>query len=170
MPRQIARAEVQAINRTATTLKKEAGNLVAAKVQPQRKRDTGDAITIKRATRVSRQATITLNERHLPLDKVKGVRVVSFLKGRRRVQRVTYRGRILDGAFRPKNLVRGDKAIFAQSRGRYSTGTRRVKRLYAYSLLQEVDRDRLLRKLEPVARRRFSIELARALSFYLRQT
>lgn len=164
-PKRLARAGVTAVNRTVVTVRKEARTAVAEKVEPRVKRTTNEAIDMKRATIATRAATITINERYLGLEKVKRVKVVSFRKGRRRVQKVSYRGRVLKGAFRPKNLTKGDKAIFKQVDGRYATGNRKVQRVYAYSILQETDKAAILERLEPIARDRFRIEFSRALAF-----
>lgn len=163
MPAKVQRASQQALNRVGITARKEARNLVAEEVEPKRKGDTSEAIQIERATQSSRRIVLTINEKHLPLDKVKGVRVLSFRQGNRRVQLVTYRGRRLKGAFRPTNLTQGNRAIFKQVPGKYQTGNRKVKRLYAFSILQETDKSRILKRLDPIVRRRFNIEFGRTL-------
>ena len=161
-------ASRQALNRAGITLRKEARNNLADLVRPRRKKDISSAITLQRATRTRPYIQIVTKDAHLGLERTRETRVQSFRRGKRRVQRVRFRGKTLRGAFRPKG-IRPEGAIVSQRPGKYSTGTRRLKRLYAYSLLQETRSKRLLTKLEPTARRRWRIEFRRALANQMRR-
>ena len=165
----IRTAARQAINRTATTVRKEAMADLIEDVQPRVKGTVNKQAAIEKAKGQILNARIVITDRSLALDQVKQVRVRSFRKGNRRVQKVVWRGREIKGAFRPTNLVKGNKAIFKQVRGKYATGNRKVKRLYAYPILQEFLKNDVESTMEKTAAKRWPIEFTRAINNQLRR-
>lgn len=163
----IAPATRAALNRVGVTLRKEARQNLAKATNARRQGDAAKAIALNRATASRLRVEVVTLDRSLPLADSKDTRVQSGGRGRRS-QRVTFRGKLIQGAFRPAKLPRFKGVITAKEPGRYASGTRRLKWLFAYSFLQETKKRRLLDKLEPVARARFDVEIHRALSYLAR--
>lgn len=159
----------QAVNRVATTVRKEASADLITQIQPRRKGDVSKHVTIEKASAARAVATISVTNESLGLDKIKTVRVQSFKRGKRRVQRVTWRGKEIKGAFRPINLVKGNKAIFRQAPGKYRTGNRKVKRLYAYPILQEFEHAAVEVTMFKTVNKRWPVEFTRAINNQLRR-
>ena len=167
--RKVPTATRQALNRAGITIRKHHRNNLADELRPRRKGDISDAVALTKATRVRPLITLTTSEKYLHLGQSKDTRVQSYKKGKRRVQRVRFRGRIIEGAFRPTGLT-AQTSIFRQAEGKYRTGNRRIRKLYAYSILQDLVKKRLHQKLEKLSAERFQIELQRALDNELRKS
>ncbi len=160
----IDRAKVQAVNRVARDAAAQVRKELVEEINPRRKREINRAVVVKRASRLRRRAEIVTNERYIPLEQSKDTRVRSFRRGRRRVQRVTYKGKEIKGAFRPNNFTAGGNALTTQAPGRYSTGNRRLKRLYTFSILQQYESADVPETLERFVRPRIEREFSRALA------
>jgi hypothetical protein len=167
--RKVPTATRQALNRVGITIRKKHRNNLSEELRPRRKGDVSKAVTLTKATRLKPYVRVTSNEKFLHLGQSKDARVQSYRKGKRRAQRVRFRGRIVEGAFRPKGLTT-NTSIFRQTTGKYKTGNRRIKKLFAYSLLQELEKNRLHAKLNKPAAERFEIEFGRALANQLRRS
>jgi hypothetical protein len=172
--RKVPTATRQALNRAGITLRKEHRNNMARELNPRRKSDVSKAVSLKRATGKRQFIEIITDEFYLGLGQSKDTKVTSFRKGKRRVQRVRFRGRLIKGAFRPKNLRnqqgRQGRSIFVGNPpGKYTTGSRKIRKLFAFSFLQELEKKKIYKEIESVARDRFQIEFARALENQLRK-
>jgi hypothetical protein len=179
--KKVPRSTRAALNRLGITIRKVHRANLVEEVNPRRKGDVSKAVTLEKATAANRKRgtrgrdfiEIITNEDYLHLGQVRDTKVSSFRKGKRRAQRVRFRGRVVRGAFRPTNLRnqegRQGRSIFKQAPGKYRTGSRKIRKLYAFSILQELVKKRLHKKLNKISASRFEIEFQRALANELRK-
>lgn len=171
--RKIPKATRQALNRLGVTVRKVHRDNLAEELQPRRKRDVSKGVDFTKARAGKPYIELVTNEDFLHLGQVKDTKIQSYRKGKRRVQRVRFRGRTVKGAFRPTNLKNSGggagRSIFRQAPGKYSTGSRRIRKLYAFSILQELEKKKLHKRVEKISAKRFRIEFGRALANQLRR-
>lgn len=167
----IQNAAQQAINRVLTTARKTLVNELAEEIKPKKKGTIRDLTKMQKASRATNKPVgwVDFYPKPIWLADVKGVQVSPAKKGKRRVYRVRYKGRLLEGAFKTKNVRgakgqgRGDRHIFRGAKGKYATGNRKMKKLWSFHMRQQMEKANVEEVVNRTMAQRFQIEFKRAL-------
>ena len=176
----IVRAKIKAVNKAVSHTRTVARKKLVAQIKPKKMKVVNRELKVSKANRGRKEAVITFHPTHIPLDRVKDVRTNSYIKrvrgGKRRVGKVSYRGKVIPRVFKLKNPKQGNgnpmpkNSIWKQvsSTGgnilKTKFGNIKIRRLYSYSLIQEMNKTKLLKKLSPIALKKTQQELIRIIN------
>jgi len=165
----VPRATQQALNRAADTVRSRTTKEIARVMALRRQGLLKGIIVLHKASKNSLSATVTTSDKNLGLEDTKNTVVRVYRKGKRRISKVVFKGQTLDGAFRIEQIGNLSRGIFKAGEGKYGSGNRKVKRLFAYPVLQELIHGQIDKIQEQVGTERFEVEFDRALANELRR-
>jgi len=147
----------QAINETTKGLRTDGTRELAAKAQVKKQATVRERFLIEKASRATLSGALVIPATYLPLSAVKGVRVTA--------KTVRWRGRVQRKMFR----IRGKVGALSNDLFVRRSGARSFGRAFAFTLLQEYEKNRVADFLERAGRERLAKAWRRAIAEQIRR-